>query len=434
MIIHVVQPGDTLYSIAITYSVTVSKLVQDNGLENLDYLVTGQTIVILQSDQTYIVRQGDTLAGIADVHGISLIQLLRNNPFLTDRDFIYPGEVLTISYDNKISDIQTYGYTYPFIDRNVLRKTLPYLTYLGIFNYRATMGGGVADFGTNDTEAIQMSRAFGVPPIMFITTLSSVGEPNLDIAFDILTKHESQIHHIDSILEIMKSKGYYGVNISFQYFNTTNLLMYEDFLANVTSRLNSEGYLVFVTVNPKLNFSDDTVTFEMVDYTRIGLLANTLILLAYDWAYTLSPPVPLSTRKLRVFLDYITAQVPANKIMIGLPVIGYDWELPFIPGTTKAHALSTEAALQLARDTGSAIQYDENSEAPYFYYNDPFTGNEHVVWFKDARSVNAYADLVPEYNFQGISIWNIMQFFNQLWLIINSQFEIQTLPVTDLLP
>ena len=33
MIIHVVQPGDTLYSIARTYGVTVSKLVQDNGLE-----------------------------------------------------------------------------------------------------------------------------------------------------------------------------------------------------------------------------------------------------------------------------------------------------------------------------------------------------------------------------------------------------------------
>lgn len=434
MIIHVVQPGDTLYSIARTYGVTVSKLVQDNGLENLDYLVTGQTIVILHPDQTYIVRQGDTLAGIADAHGVSLIQLLRNNPFLSDRDYIYPGEVLSISYGNKISDIITYGYTYPFIDRNVLGKTLPYLSYLGIFNYRATKGGGVADFGTNDSEAIKMARAFGVSPILFITTLSSVGEPNLDIAFDILTKRESQNHHIDSILEIMKSKGYYGVNISFHYFNATNLLLYEDFLANVTSRLNSEGYPVFVTINPKLNFSDDTVTFEMVDYTRIGLLANSLILLAYDWAYTLKPPVPLSTRKLRVFLDYITSQVPANKIMIGLPVIGYDWELPFTPGTTKAHALSTEAALQLARDTGASILYDENSEAPYFFYNDPFTGNEHVVWFKDARSVDAFVDLVPEYDFQGISIWNIMQFFNQLWLIINSQFEIKTLSVTDLLP
>jgi spore germination protein YaaH len=34
----------------------------------------------------------------------------------------------------------------------------------------------------------------------------------------------------------------------------------------------------------------------------------------------------------------------------------------------------------------------------------------HVVWFKDARSFDARAALVTEYDLQGLSIWTIMRF------------------------
>lgn len=46
MDIHVVQAEDTIFSIAEQYKVTVDQLLIDNGLENADNLVIGQTIVI----------------------------------------------------------------------------------------------------------------------------------------------------------------------------------------------------------------------------------------------------------------------------------------------------------------------------------------------------------------------------------------------------
>jgi hypothetical protein len=49
----------------------------------------------------------------------------------------------------------------------------------------------------------------------------------------------------------------------------------------------------------------------------------------------------------------------------------------------------------------------------------------HVVWFKDARSFDARAVLVGEYDLQGLSLWTIMIFDSQMWLIINNQYYIE---------
>ena len=43
------------------------------------------------------------------------MELLRNNPYLADREYIYPGELMVIKYqDSKVGRITTNGYAYPF--------------------------------------------------------------------------------------------------------------------------------------------------------------------------------------------------------------------------------------------------------------------------------------------------------------------------------
>jgi len=135
MTIHVVQPGETLRSIAEIYGVTEEKIITDNELTNPDELLPGQSIVIVFPEKTYIVQQGDTLQSIAAMHNVSVMQLFRNNPSLSNREYIYPGEEIVISYNTGRS-IKTYGFCYPFIEENTLRKTLPNLTFLSVSNYR----------------------------------------------------------------------------------------------------------------------------------------------------------------------------------------------------------------------------------------------------------------------------------------------------------
>ncbi len=427
MIIHVVNPGETVQSIAEYYGISADKLIQDNGLDSPYNLTVGQSLVIARPEVIYTVIEGDTLEGIADNYNVSIIQLLANNPYLSDRELLYPGDSIVISYARN-GLITTHGNTVPSIDTATLRKTLPYLTYISVLNYTATNEGEIISY-YDDTEIIQLSKAYGVAPLMLLTTLTIHGEANLRVDFDILLSEEFQNRQIENILTIMESKGYLGLNLSLQYISTTNFQLYENYFAKVTNRLNSEGYQVFVTINPNIYEANNQVYFQEIDYSRINQLAQNIIFTGYEWAFNINPPSPItSVYRTQAFLDYILNFIPPDKIIIGMATLGYDWELPYVEGISNVYVIAFNNVINLAFEHGSNIQYDNVSQTPYFTYTASGHIN-HVVWYINSLTINAILGLVSKNNLKGISVWNITVFNPQLWLIVNSQFEIEKVAV-----
>ncbi len=426
MIIHVVQLGDTIQSIADAYGISDSKLVLDNGLNPMNSLVPGQSIVIAYPEITYTVKEGDTLLGIANSFDVPVMQLLMNNPYLSEREYLFPGDVLVIQYTKK-GKVTTHGNTVPYINKDTLRKTLPYLTYLSVLNYTATSEGEIITY-YDDTELIQITKDYGVIPLMLLTSLTIQGEANIVIAFDLLLNEDFQNRQTENILTILKLKGYYGVNLSLQYISISNLPLYESYLTKISKRLKDEGYLVFITINPEIRNVDNDVSFERVDYTLLDNLAQNIIFMNYEWATNVNPPSPISSVfNINVFLEFITRFISPDKVIIGISTIGYDWELPYSAGLSNVTSLTLERAVDFARNVGATILFDEISQTPYYRYsvinNDlPI---EHIVWFIDARSINALIDLVSQYRLLGTGIWSITVYNPQLWLVINSQYEIE---------
>jgi len=82
MIIHVVQPGETIYSIASQYNISPQKIIIDNELKKSNVLVPGQTLVILIPETIHVVQPGETLAGIARQYNTTTVNLLQLNPFI----------------------------------------------------------------------------------------------------------------------------------------------------------------------------------------------------------------------------------------------------------------------------------------------------------------------------------------------------------------
>lgn len=111
MTIHVVQPGETLYSIAGQYGADPELLRQANGVPENSALAVGQTLVIQHIQAFHVVQQGQTLASVARQYGISRRALYRNNYWLLGKPALQPGQTLVIAYSaEKLGGISTNGY------------------------------------------------------------------------------------------------------------------------------------------------------------------------------------------------------------------------------------------------------------------------------------------------------------------------------------
>ena len=118
MVIHVVKPGDSLYSIALSYNVPLSQILNDNQLPDPSRLVVGQTLVIQFPEEVYTVQDGDTLYSIANTSGTSLRQLLRNNPSLSGSMQLSTGQQLVLRYRQEpLGELSVNAYAYPNIAR-----------------------------------------------------------------------------------------------------------------------------------------------------------------------------------------------------------------------------------------------------------------------------------------------------------------------------
>ncbi|HHY92124.1 MAG TPA: LysM peptidoglycan-binding domain-containing protein [Firmicutes bacterium] len=105
MAVYVVQPGDTLWSIARRFGVTVEEIMRANNLTTTELTPGQQLQIVAVAEPTppgaaptpptavtlHIVRPGETLSSIARRYQVSLTALIEANPAL-----IYPGLELRI--------------------------------------------------------------------------------------------------------------------------------------------------------------------------------------------------------------------------------------------------------------------------------------------------------------------------------------------------
>lgn len=431
MIIHVVAPGDTIESIARQYRISAFQIISDNELSEPEQLVVGQTLVILFPAQTHRVSAGETLSSIALQYGISTNALYRYNPQLRGFPTLQTDEVLTISYtEPKLGALQVTGYAYPFIDLSLLRKTLPYLTYLIPFTYGITPSGGLVDL--DDGALLALAQEYNVSTLMHLSTLTESGNFSNELASLVLNNESIQDTLISSVIATIERKGYQGLDIDFEFVLPEDRIAYAQFINRLRETLNPLGYTVLAALAPKTSAEQKGLLYEGHDYPLIGEAANAVLLMTYEWGYTYGPPLAVAPiNQVRRVVDYALEEIPANKMYLGIPNYGYNWTLPFVRGDSRAVSISNVTAVDTAREYGAEISFDALAATPYFRYTDE-NAVQHEVWFEDARSIREKLALAVASNFRGVGYWNLMRPFPQNWLVLNALYDI--LPPTETAP
>lgn len=423
-IIHIVERGDTIDKIAAIYGISPKRLIYDNGLSAQGYIAIGQALLILRPDTVYTVIAGDTLMKIAEKYSMTTNELYQNNPWLITQRFLTPGEKIAISFEGEgNTEIYINGYAYQYIDPPLFEKELPFLTDATLFGYGFTEDGELLPIP--DSPLIRLSYSYNARPVLLLSSITEDGMFNGQRASILFNSPMLQNTVIEKLINVMELKGYLGIDIDFEFIDPQDSDSWISFLENITSRMHEKGFTVNVDLAPKTSATQSGLLYEAHNYERIGEIADTVLIMTYEWGYTFGPPMAVAPLpNVRKVVTYAVSVIDPKKILLGIPNYGYDWPLPFEKGVTRAKSIGNEEAISIAVKNGAEIQYDNFAEAPFFEYFNRFTRQKHVVWFEDIRSISAKYDLVDEFNLLGAGYWNLMRPFSQNWSFLGFKYKI----------
>ena len=421
MQIYVVKPGDTLYSIGRALSLAPGFLARYNGLREPYRLAVGQSLLVLRPEKTVTVRAGDTLSSIAASAGTDVLSLYRMNPNLSGSDRLYPGQILVTQLEqSRTRSMFAGGYAYPYVQESVLRGILPFAGALMPFTYGFTPEGTLVPM--DDERLLALAEDYGVRPFLHLSTLTAAGAFSAAQAVVVLRSEALQKALAGAVLQTMLEKGYMGLDVDFEYLGRELAEAYAQFLSRLHELLAPYGLPLIAALAPKTSANQPGTLYEGHDYAAIASACDAVLLMTYEWGYTYGPPMAVAPiEAVRRVVEFALTQMEAGKILLGFPNYAYDWTLPFTAGATRAQSIGNEAAPLLAAQYGAEIQFDTQSQTPYFTYLDE-AGRPHEVWFEDARSAQAKFALLPEYGLLGLGYWNFMRPFTAGFSLQNYLF------------
>jgi spore germination protein len=239
------------------------------------------------------------------------------------------------------------------------------------------------------------------------------------LAHQLLADPKARGALVQNMRELVRQGGYKGINLDFELIPTGDRALYSQLVRETVDALHPLGCQLIVSVNAKTADSPKSKWGGAYDYKALGAAADRLQLMTYDENGMWGEPGPVaSVPWMRNVLKYATSQVQADKLLLGLPAYGYDWNLS--KGDTKGNkAVAWKGMPKLLADTGAKPEWDAKSQSPHLSYT-AGDGSRHVVWYENDASIKAKTNLVKEYGLGGVAVWRMGLEDENFWKAVRS--------------
>lgn len=298
-------------------------------------------------------------------------------------------------------------------------------------------------------HAFARARGIGLLPSLF--TLDGA------VNHQVLTDEATATRAIRNLVDYVVEEGYAGLDVDLEGVRPEDRAALTSFVQRLSAELRARGKLITMAVPPKAS-DVRTGWAGAYDYAALGPHVDLLTIMTY--AYTTASSEPGSTAPYpwvdRV-IRYVTSQVPKEKVLLGVPLWGYDWNVT--TGAT-ARALRYPDAEALARQYGATIASDPSSQSATFRYvarpgdppapslrlpklnhdikqrqappcpvptpsprptrppkptPTPAPEQQHEVWLEDVASFGARLGLAEQHETGGIAVWRLGQEDPRVW-------------------
>lgn len=215
--------------------------------------------------------------------------------------------------------------------------------------------------------------------------------------------------HRRALVDLALANGWDGIDIDYESLPATAGPQFADFLRALRDDLHARDLLLSVAVPARDR--DETSYALAYSYQELGEIADQVRVMTYDNAWSGSPPGPIApTDWVQDVVDYAVERVPRDKLMLGIATYGYDWV------GDQGRSLQHVDAIALAEQVGAEPRWDDAAAAWTFDYED--AGQQHTVWYEDARSLATKQDVAAAAGLRGIAIWQLGGEDPQLWTAV----------------
>ncbi len=205
---------------------------------------------------------------------------------------------------------------------------------------------------------------------------------------------------IQQILLELTAYNAKAVDIDFEEVAAEDKQQYVSFLTDLKQQLTSHNIKLVVSVLAQTGDSaTDGEGTAGVDLEQIGKLADQVNVLAYDLHGDGTEAGPITTLPwLKAVIMYTKSLIPKEKIVIGLPMYGYVWQLQ---NTSPGAYPYDEFMLHMAADKKFTFVRDADSAELHY------VASGQDAWVSDYESVAAYITASQELGLNRFSIWHI---------------------------
>ena len=219
----------------------------------------------------------------------------------------------------------------------------------------------------------------------------------------ILSSTAEQRNCIQHIINLLPPSAA-GVHVDFEGVEAPYRIPFLAFLEVLKAALLEQGMLLTIAIPAKRSEWEA----PGYDFAEIGRLCNSITLMTYDEHFSGGPPGPIASLPwMTEALDYAIRYISHEKLLLGIPVYGYDWS------NEPTLITSMRDIPELVARTNARVLWSDQAVEPYFYY---WQGRlKHTVWYENELSTKIRLGFVKSYRLRGIAIWRLGYESGRFW-------------------
>lgn len=289
-----------------------------------------------------------------------------------------------------------------------LKEHTDQINLIGVFWYALLRNGTIEKYpyAKIDKDLIQFAHSHNIKVLAVIANLPTEdekGDWDSKRVQRVIASPASRQQHINDILSLLKEHNFDGVNIDYEALKQNQRDNFTTFITELATALHAENKLLGISLHPKFEEGNPSYSngSQAQDYAALAQAADQLYVMTYEQHWETSSPGSIASVKwIKPILTFARQNIPQEKLFAGIPFYGYDW-----PQKGNAEGLTYQKIKERQQQHQATPQWDPNAQEWHFTYRN--NGEQHEVWYNDAKTIAAKKAVLDELWIPNVAIWRI---------------------------